>query len=237
MSISNQRLQWVDALRGLAIVLMVVFHFCYDLTYYRLVSFDFYNDPFWLHFRTLILGLFLFVAGVSIWLANHKKLKWFLISQRLLLISASALLISVVTWFQFGERYVYFGVLHFIAVSSLLALLFIRLYWPTLIMAVLFLFLGQVELDWFDSSRWHHVIGLMTYKPSTEDYVPLLPWFGVVLLGVFFIQFIDRHGIHISLKPSIFLKAFSVIGKYSLIIYLLHQPVLFSLLWGYTTYG
>ena len=232
---SHLRLQWVDALRGLAIVLMVAFHFCYDLTYYKLASFDFYNDRFWLNFRTGILGLFLFVTGISLWLANQEKLIWTAISRRFLLILANAFVISLTTWLLFGERYVYFGVLHFIAVASVLGLLFVRFYWLTFVFAIIVLISGQLAFPWFDSGRWRHLAGLMTYKPATEDYVPLLPWFSVVLLGMFFIQSVNKFASLSPSEPIRFLQLLSKPGQHSLVIYMLHQPVLFGLLWIFTS--
>ena len=96
------------------------------------------------------------------------------------------------------------------------------------------LFATQYQSGWFDAPgrRW---IGLMTHKPPTEDYVPLLPWFGVVLLGLFagprIIGFarrtagvLNRHGL---------VRGLALAGRHSLIIYLLHQPLLIGTLFLY----
>lgn len=225
---ASRRLHSVDVLRGTAIVLMVGYHFCYDLTYFRFARFDFYNDPFWLSFRTLILSLFLGLVGVSLWLAQGRGLNWPKAWRRAGLIAANAALISLVTWQLFGERYIYFGVLHFIVVASLLGLLFLRLYWTNLLAGGAVLLLGQYQNAWFDqpSRQW---LGMMTHKPATEDYVPLVPWFGVVLIGLFVAQAVYSKTAlpvsagwlgHRALRPVRWM------GRHSLLIYMLHQPVL-----------
>ena len=226
------RLILIDALRGFAIGLMVIYHFCFDLSYFGLAPFDFYRDHFWLNFRTLILSLFLGLVGVSLVLASRPRLNVRRYLRRLILLVASAALVSLSTWWMFGERLVFFGVLHFIAVASVLGLLFLRAGWLNLIAGVgVILFATQYQSAWFDTPgrRW---IGLMTHKPLTEDYVPLLPWIGVVLLGLFAGPYImqwsqahlqrTRHAVH--------LRWLVLAGRHSLVIYLIHQPLLIGAL-------
>jgi len=229
---SPSRLICIDALRGFAIVLMVIYHFCFDLSYFGLAPFDFYQDRFWLNLRTLILSLFLGLVGVSLVLASQPRLNVRRYLRRLSLLVASAALVSLATWWMFGERLVFFGVLHFIAVASLLGLLFVRAGWVNLIAGVgIILFATQYQSTWFDIPlrRW---IGLMTHKPATEDYVPLLPWMGVVLLGIFagpyIVRWLQTHLQGISDVAPVRWLALS--GRHSLVIYLIHQPLLIGAL-------
>lgn len=231
---SRPRLPTVDALRGCAIVLMVVYHFCFDLSYFKLADFDFYRDPFWLASRTFILSLFLGLVGVSLVLATARGLNLRRYLRRLGVLVASALLVSVATWWMFGERFVFFGVLHFIALASVLGLLFVRAGWVSLLAGVAILVFGNVyQSTWFDAPGWRW-IGLMTHKPATEDYVPLLPWFGVVLLGIFAGRQLLRIGPRrlggetARRNPVITSLAFA--GRHSLVIYLVHQPLLLGAL-------
>lgn len=229
---ASSRLVVVDALRGSAIVLMVIYHLCFDLSYFGLASFDFYQDRFWLNLRTLILSLFLGLVGVSLVLASRQRLDVGRYLRRLIVLVASAGLVSLSTWWMFGERFVFFGVLHFIAVASVLALLFLRAGSLNLIAGVgVILFATRYQSAWFDTAgrRW---IGLMTHKPLTEDYVPLLPWFGVVLLGVFAGPYIvqwskTRLG---GRTDAAIIRWLALAGRHSLVIYLIHQPLLIGAL-------
>jgi uncharacterized membrane protein len=232
-----QRLRMIDALRGVAIVLMVVFHFCFDMAYFGLAAFDFYHDAFWLNARTFILGSFLLLVGVSLILANEKRVKFERVLKRLGIIAGAALLVSLSTWVMFGERMVFFGVLHCIAAVSVIGLLFLRAGWLNLIFGLAFIGLAvSYQSPWFDTPgrRW---IGLMTHKPLTEDYVPLLPWFGVVLIGMAFGPALKRlAGV---LQQTLDIRPVNMLayaGRHSLIIYLLHQPVLLGALALYVRY-
>jgi uncharacterized membrane protein len=236
--LSPKRFLLVDALRGFAIVLMVIYHFCFDLSYFGLASFDFYEDSFWLHMRTLILSLFLGLVGVSLVLAHYRRVNIRRYLRRLSLLVASAALVSLATWWMFAERFVFFGVLHFIAVASVLALLFLRAGWLNLIVGVgLILFAMHYQSAWFDTPglRW---IGLMTHKPLTEDYVPLLPWFGVVLLGVFAGPYALQWSIRGQSDRGSYAATrwLALAGRHSLIIYLVHQPLLIAALSAYTKF-
>ncbi|MEA3243646.1 MAG: heparan-alpha-glucosaminide N-acetyltransferase [Pseudomonadota bacterium] len=228
----TSRLVLIDALRGCAIVLMVIYHLCFDLSYFGLASFDFYRDPFWLNLRTLILSLFLGLVGVSLVLASHSRLNVRRYLQRLILLVASAVLVSLSSWWMFGERFVFFGVLHFITIASVLGLLFVRAGWFNLIAGVgVILFATQYQAAWFDTAgrRW---IGLMTHKPLTEDYVPLLPWFGVVLLGLFVGPYIMQWS-KTRLQgttDAASIRWLALAGRHSLVIYLIHQPLLIGAL-------
>ena len=237
----NARYLLVDALRGVAIVLMVIFHFCFDLAYFGLADFDFYRDPFWLHLRTFILSLFLGLVGASLVLATRAGLDRKRYARRLTLLVLSALAISLSTWWMFGQRYVFFGVLHFIAVASVLGLAFLRFNWMNLLLGVaLIAFATNAALPWFDRPGWRW-IGLMTHKPETEDYVPMLPWFGAVLVGLFLgrqmlrLAWVSRleQGLH----DKALVRMLAVPGKRSLLIYLAHQPVLIGLLSVWTHFA
>jgi uncharacterized membrane protein len=231
----RQRLLLIDALRGIAIAMMVAFHFCFDLSYFGLADFNFYEDSFWLNARTLILSSFLFLVGVSLVLATRSGLILTRYLRRLGYLLAAALLVSVATWWMFAERFVFFGVLHFIALASVLGLLFVRAGWLNLVLGVaLILAANRYQSPWFDEPgrRW---IGLMTHKPPTEDYVPLLPWFGVVLLGIFAgpaMRRLARRWQPRSAASPLDWLAFA--GRHSLLIYLLHQPMLMGALVLYT---
>jgi len=225
---------YIDYLRGIALLLMFIYHFSFDLNYYHFINVNFYNNPFWINFRIVIVSLFLWLVGVSLWLANQSNFKLSRILKRIGMLIIAAALVSYFSYLTFPRSYIFFGILHFIIVASLIGLLFIRLYYTNLLIGTLLIIIGtklssplfnQAELQWF---------GLMTHKPLTEDYVPFLPWFGVILMGIFSGQFIFKwqHLKFISRwrERNSLQKNLSCMGRYSLIIYLLHQPLFMGIL-------
>ena len=234
MPVTN-RYQLIDILRGVAIVLMVIYHFCYVLVYFHLASFDFSRDPFWLNLRTLIVSMFLGLVGVSLVLATERGLNLQRYFKRLGLLVLFALAITITSYFMFPGRTIVFGILHLIAFASVAGLLFVR--WPliSLVVGVGLIGLNLVfEHRFFDQPATHW-LGLMTRKPATEDYVPVVPWFGVVLIGIFL-------GYHLQRRPGWEVirdfyttaaagRGLALAGRHSLLIYVLHQPVLFGLIW------
>lgn len=231
---SGRRLASVDLARGVAIALMFAYHFCFDLNYLALVSLDLYRDPFWLHARTVIVTLFLLLVGVSLSLAHAQGIRWPAVRRRSVQLVVAAAVVSAGSYLLFPRSYIFFGVLHFIALASLLALPFVRRQWLALVGGVGLLWLGLgVTSPLFDQPLLNWV-GLMSHKPVTEDYVPLLPWLGVVLLGVYL-------GGRLAALPaaSPLLRwqasgppgtALVWAGRHSLLLYLLHQPLLLGLL-------
>ncbi|MEY4753372.1 MAG: hypothetical protein RJA44_1047, partial [Pseudomonadota bacterium] len=182
------RLERLDALRGLAMLWMALFHFCFDLSHYGLLAGqNFYRDPFWLLQRLCIVSLFLACAGAGQVLALQAAggQRWSArFWRRWAQVAACALLVSLGSVWMFPRSYISFGVLHAVAVMLLLLRLLAPLgRMPLLLLALMALPLPLLLADpWFDS-RWTNWIGLTTHKPITEDYVPLLPWFGVMALG------------------------------------------------------
>ena len=128
----------------------------------------------------------------------------------------------------------FFGILHFIALASVLGLLFKRRWlWFNLVCGIALLVIGiklQHPIFNHNALQW---LGLMTHKPPTEDYVPLLPWFGVVLLGMTLGKYLHLHNKGFIYKPikSILGLQLAGMGRHSLLIYMLHQPILLGGLW------
>jgi uncharacterized membrane protein len=220
----NPRLVAIDALRGCAIALMVAYHFCFDLQYYGWIQTNFNEDPFWLWSRTIIVSLFLCVAGISLVLANRNGISWPGFQKRFGILAGCAALTSVSSYLLFPQSWIFFGVLHFIAVASVLGLGFLRYPRLALLVGIVLIALGCfVQLPFFNQTGLQF-IGLMTYKPVTEDYVPLLPWFGVVLVGMFM-------GSKTPLLKWPRAAFLAYIGRHSLLIYMLHQPLLLAMLY------
>jgi uncharacterized membrane protein len=226
-----QRLAAIDGLRGFALCLMVVYHFAFDLVWFRVLSADFNRDPFWLGFRGVIVSLFLGLVGVSLVLAQRAHPGPGAFWRRVALIAVCAVLVSVVSYVTFPKTFITFGILHCIAVSSVLARPLVA--WPRLavVIGIAIITLGNVvHLPLFDAP-WLNWVGLMTHKPPTEDYVPLLPWLGVVLCGVGVGHWLlarEREALLALSRATPGWLAW--LGRHSLLIYLVHQPVLVGVL-------
>lgn len=232
---NKQRIILIDLLRGLAIALMIIYHFCFDLTYFGYVRFEFNSDPFWLNFRSLIVSLFLGVMGFSLYLAHHRQWNRRAWLKRFTLLVLAALAVSLSSYLMYPKSFIFFGILHFIALASLLGLPFVRLGYLNLVLgAVILLISNQYSQPFFNQPPWQW-FGLMSHKPITEDYVPLFPWFGVVLMGMGVAYWTKNNQtltrlLHWQNHHTI-VTTLTFAGRHGLLIYLLHQPILLGLLY------
>lgn len=221
----------VDAWRGSACLLMIFYHFCYDLNYFNIVRWDFYHHPLWLNLRILIVSLFVGIVGISLYLATVHGLRARTVIRRVLVLLSCALLISLVSGILFQERFIFFGILHFITLASVVGLWFRTYFKLNIIFGIAILIIGvNGQHPFFDQPLWQW-LGLMTHKPATEDYVPFIPWFGVMLLGIAFGHWLHRQGYLYDPSPTIGEQQLAKIGQHSLLIYMLHQPILLGGLW------
>lgn len=224
----NERLVSVDQIRGLALVLMAVFHFGYDLSLYGYVSFD--SDAlFWLSFRGLIVTAFFVTVGISLVLASRDGIRWRAFWIREAKIVAGAAVISLGTWFAYPGAWVWFGVLHFIAVASLLALPLV--FRPRLALALGIAIVVLYNLtDWFNLAPLHQALAGPLHLPSaTIDLTRLIPWLGLVYIGIF-VGHRRLFGVQ-SLPLGAAGKPLIWLGQHSLGFYLIHQLPLFALAW------
>lgn len=237
----NQRLDRIDLLRAVAMLWMTVFHFSFDLNHAGLIEQDFYRDPFWTWQRTAIVSGFLFTAGLSQAVALSQGQGWPRFWKRWAQVAGAALLVTAGSMVMFPKSFIYFGVLHGIA----LMLIVVRLtagwgiwLWPLGAVAIAAKFaapglIAAVPALEVLNTPWLNGLGLISRLPITEDYVPLLPWLGVVWWGVAAGQWTLRHKpqwLGSADAPATGLKRGLVtLGRWSLSYYLLHQPVLIGL--------
>ena len=207
---------------------MVIFHFCYDLNYFRFISIHQHQDPFWLSFRWLIVSMFLFAAGISLIIVYGNGIRFPHLLKRLTILGGAALAVTIATYLVFPKAWVYFGILHLIFVSTILGLLFVSRAKTSLIVGIAIL-LAYWSGIWTETGTFRLLQPLFHLPRYTVDLAPLLPWFGVFLLGITFAS----AGLHIRIETHLPAHPFPLLrqaGRHSLAIYLLHQPLLFGLL-------
>jgi uncharacterized membrane protein len=233
----GQRFDRLDALRGVAIVWMAAFHFAFDLNHFRFIRENFYTDPFWTTQRTLIVSMFLFCAGLGQAAAAAQGQTWPRFWKRWAQVAGCALLVSAGSALMFPKSWISFGVLHGLA----LMLILVRLAAPLaahrsgaavlLALAALALLLPHVAAHPVFDTRLTNWVGLVTRKPVTEDFVPVLPWIGVMLLGLVVGTWIlQRHHAWLAGSVNASVRPLAVLGRWSLSFYMLHQPVFIGIL-------
>ena len=231
LSATPARITGLDALRGLAIVAMVVYHFCFDLRHFGITRSDFEHDLRWLTARTMILSSFLLIAGISAVLAQRGPLPASGWPRHVAIIAGAALLVSIASCAVFPQSFIWFGVLHAIAVSLVVSRPLVSRPLAAAVLGVLVIAAGLTLADAAFDNRYLGWLGFMTVKPVTEDYVPLFPWMGVLLLGIAAGQALVRAEFAPLAPLGRLPAALQWLGRHSLVVYLVHQPLLMGLLW------
>ena len=220
------RVEGLDALRGVAIVAMVVYHFCFDLRYFGVARWDFEHDIRWLAARTLILSSFLLIAGISAALARRDPAadaRW---PRHVAVIGGAALLVTAASAIMFPRSFIWFGVLHAIALSLLLARPLIDRPRAAVAAGVIVIAAGVMLSSQHFDNRMLGWLGFMTGKPMTEDYVPLFPWSGVLFLGIAAGHALVASNFAMLAPLARMPRALRFLGRHSLAVYLVHQPLL-----------
>jgi uncharacterized membrane protein len=242
---NHSRYDSIDALRGLAIVWMTVFHFCFDLNHFGWIKLQMLTDPVWTIQRTLIVSLFLFCAGLgqAVALARSEPGQVFSPAfwRRWAQVAGAAVLVSAGSWWIFGKGYIYFGVLHGIAAMLVLLRCMAgvgRWFWPLGLFFIAISWIAFVahgyssELDFLHTKAFNW-LGLIRVKPFTQDYVPVLPWLGVMCWGLAAGQWVLARRPGWLMRPLLGARLtapLALLGRWSLTYYLLHQPVLMGLM-------
>ncbi|MBT4020594.1 MAG: DUF1624 domain-containing protein, partial [Alphaproteobacteria bacterium] len=221
----------IDMVRGVAILLMIVYHFSWDLTFFGLADFRIFTNPWWIWFANIIVMMILWVMGVSQVLARKRKFDVRVFGRRFAMIAASAAAVSLATWWIDPATYVFFGILHHIVLASLVMIVAVRLPSAVLVAAGVFALAAPhllthpvLSVDWM---LW---LGLSPRPAPSVDYVPLLPWIALPLAGGLSGRWLfarDRAAFIRDWQPTSMLpRIVMYCGRHSLAIYLVHQPVL-----------
>jgi uncharacterized membrane protein len=242
----KSRFTWLDTLRGFALLCMASYHFIWDLADFGYLDAAFPSTGWPRLYARAIASTFLFMAGFSLVLAHGRGVRWQSFWRRWALIAASAAAVTLGTWWFMPQGFIFFGILHEMALASLLGLAFLRLPWfVSMALAVAIIAFGvsgtldQFRAETFDTPfLWW--VGLSTSLHNSFDYVPLLPWFGPFLLGlsVARIEALQTWLRRRSGPPAPSSRRdrtpLAFLGRHSLVFYLLHQPVLIGALWVFS---
>lgn len=225
------RFQIVDVVRGVAIVGMVGYHALVDIgpAFYGLIAVDAMEQPLLRLFARIILTTFLLLVGVGLVLAQRRAFNLRRFVRRVLIVVVAAAMVTIATRIAVPDAYVRFGVLHAIALGSVLGVPFVKApLWLAIAGILLVLAAPSVARNnFFNEPAWLW-LGLSTDLPAMFDYVPMLPWFSVVLIGIV----LGRVGLRAleltrSWTPRGWVPiALAKLGRASLIVYLVHQPIL-----------
>ncbi|MBT3455475.1 DUF1624 domain-containing protein [bacterium] len=233
------RLWELDVLRGVAIIVVILFHAVNDLIFFTNSSCTVFLSDFL--FIRKGAAIFIFLSGLVATIRYNKDVKrdgfleyiGHVVSRGRVLVFA-AILVSLATWLFDPERVVYFGILHFLVCASFLSLFFIRLCWSNMFVSLLFFvpsfFLTRTLLP-YRGLIW---LGFSPQGLCSFDYFPLVPWFGFYLLGITFGHIAYKGGYRQFHLPDYsrnpFIKRIAFLGRHSLFVYMIHQPIIFGIL-------
>ncbi len=240
--LAPDRLWQVDALRGVAIVMMVVYHLMWDLRGLAGYDINVYTG-FWHTWQQVTANLFIGIVGVSLTLSYGRArqkggkhaARWGQYAMRGAVIFSWGLVISIVTYAFDPSHYIRFGILHLIGFSIIIAYPFLRFRWLNLILGIMLLLLGRIIPLFGLENPWLGWLGLTASSRPAFDYFPLIPWFGVVLIGIFIgnTLFAPHAVIRTQSEirnPKSEIPILRLLGQNSLLIYLIHQPILIIVL-------
>lgn len=230
---AKTRLGKLDVLRGVALLAMATYHTGWDFEFFGYLEPGTTGHGAWKLYARIIASTFLALVGFSLVLAHGRKIRWRPFGIRLAQIIVAALAITLVTWFITPESFVFFGILHEIAVASVLGLLFLQLPAPIVAIAAAAVIAAPHYLvsPTFDAPIFWG-LGLSEIVIRSNDYVPIFPWFGAVLAGMALAKLMQHFDVLKLLAgnivPAWLDRSLRFIGQHSLAFYLIHQPVLIS---------
>lgn len=221
---TENRSMTLDAYRGTAVLLMIIFHLCWDLRDFGYLSYSL-NDLFWINFRGIIMTLFISAVGWSAYLSYKDGIKWrnlFIRQSKLLLCTAA---ISIGTYLAFPNNWVFFGILHFILLAGFIILPVVRRPWVSLLLGTALLALFFFN-DSVNSFNFHHYLTTNFSLPTyTLDLVNISPWISVIFLGPI-LGYLNLH--KLPLPQHVLVTVLAFLGRHALLVYLSHQLLLYT---------
>lgn len=240
----KKRIGFVDEVRGFAILCMVVYHTWFDLVQIFGVNLPFLFTPQMNFIRDLFAGLFIFISGSACRLSRNNL-------KRGIICFCGGLILTAATFIAMPEEKILFGILHFLGISmilfALLQKLLDKIKFPIigmLLFSLLFVLTcnvkdGVLSLGSLFSvklpgalyqTNYLFPLGFHNGEFFSSDYFPLIPWLFIFLVGSYFgILLVKRRLPRFFYKDHV--KFLSFVGRNTLLIYLLHQPVIYGILY------
>ncbi len=228
----------IDMVRGIAILMMILFHTVFDLSFFGVSAID-VSTGFWKYFAFSTAALFLLVVGISLTLSHARaatSLSGYRLARKFLYRGAGifllGLLVTAGTWLYLKEGFIVFGILHLIGISVMISPLFFRFKIFNIILGLFFIVIGFF-LTTVTGPIWLLPLGIHPATFWSVDYEPVFPWTGIVLLGMGLGEYLYPGGVRKFTLPGIpvfFIRPLASLGRHSLIIYLVHQPIIILLL-------
>jgi uncharacterized membrane protein len=235
---ASARLPEVDLARAVALGMMVLYHLLFSLRYLGMADVEVLTG-FWRVFAYATASLFVGIAGLSLTLAAAARRRRgatdrdIAVAQarRGLVVFGWGLVITAVTMVALTQGAILFGVLHLIGLGTILAVPLVGRPRAALALGAALVLLGPVVAG-IRGPLWLIPLGVYPADFVSLDYVPLVPWFGVLLLGV-----AAGHALFPAGERRFPLPPFPSwtgpglwVGRHTLAVYLLHEPVILALL-------
>ena len=231
------RIHLLDVLRGGLVLAMVIYHFFWDLGYFMFIDLKYMTQGVPLFLAQCIGASFIIISGISLKLASLSddfRIKFF---KRIGLLISVCFLITSITFFLNKTSFIFFGILHLLATCSFIGLFLLKVK-HNYILFILFVFslIPSVSRIKYELPIYFSWLGLNIEVPITNDFYPLFPWVSFYIFGLWvykpFISYItikSRSNPFNYYKFSYIYKSLLFLGRNSLTIYILHQPIFFSL--------
>ena len=240
---SSNRVKLLDYSRATAVFAMIFYHFVYDLGDFGYVNMITVITGSWKLFAQAIGCSFLFISGISFWIMARDGINFFSFLKRFIILSLAASAVSTATFVQFGSGFVFFGILHLLAACSIFAVLIYRL--PTVLLLLLTIILAVAPDYYFSSTLYNEELfkprylawtGLFNGSTGSVDFYAFMPWSAAFVLGLGMAKLFRSKSNRQNFSPLSFKEeklsklksSFLWVGRNSLLVYLIHQPILYG---------
>lgn len=238
MKKSFKRFWEIDMLRGIAIIMMITFHLLFNLNYFSFITIDVFQG-IWGIFGKATFILFLFLVGVSLSLsASRRKMNntfsFSINLKRGLKIFIWGMIITLISYIFIPEAYIKFGILHLIGTAVIISYPFLRFRLLNIVVGTVIIAIGIYLQQYRFETPYFFWLGITPYNFTALDHFPLFPYWGIILIGLgtgnrVYKNFVRNFPFFDIEKNNIF-HIITFLGRHSLLIYLIHQPILIGFL-------